>query len=325
MHDLRLKPRISVAMCTFNGAAYLPAQLESIAAQTRMPDELVICDDGSTDGTRKILSAFRDAAPFPVTIHLNETSLGVSANFERCIARCLGDIIALADQDDIWLPQKLAVVEAAFAARPTVALVFSDADVIDAAGQSLGFRLWDAMDFAPHSRAMMRHNRAFEALLHHNVVTGATMAFRRDDFDLLLPIPSGCMHDAWIALLLSAVAEVTPIEQPLIRYRKHAAQQIGPLDFSLRGRLTRSRATGEQEYAAESRRYAAAAERLGGLGESKAGLVCRLRQKVEHLQIRGGMPSSRLRRLPSVARELLSRRYHAFSHGWKSAAKDLCF
>jgi glycosyltransferase involved in cell wall biosynthesis len=76
---------LSVAMCTYNGAIFLPAQLESIARQERLPDELVIGDDCSTDDSVAVLEAFADRAPFPVRLHVNDHNVGSTKNFGRWI------------------------------------------------------------------------------------------------------------------------------------------------------------------------------------------------------------------------------------------------
>src|SRR5713101_1538304 len=102
------KMYLSVAMCTYYGARFLQEQLESIAAQTRLPDELVVCDDRSADGSVEIVRNFAKSAPFPVQLEINETNLGAIKNFEKAIGLCEGETIALADQDDIWKPQKLS-------------------------------------------------------------------------------------------------------------------------------------------------------------------------------------------------------------------------
>jgi len=106
---------VSVALCTYNGAAYLGEQLDSIVAQSRPPDELVVCDDGSTDGTVGLLQAFVPEAPFPVRLYRNERNRGFAKNFERAISLCTGDFIALSDQDDVWKPEKLARLATALA------------------------------------------------------------------------------------------------------------------------------------------------------------------------------------------------------------------
>src|SRR5581483_2986961 len=122
---------LSIVMATFNGAAHLPRQLRSLAAQERLPDELVVSDDGSTDQTATILHGFAEQAPFPVRLLTNDRPLGSTANFEVAIAAATGDIIAPCDQDDVWYPEKLKRIEAAFDATPRPSLVFSDADVVD--------------------------------------------------------------------------------------------------------------------------------------------------------------------------------------------------
>jgi len=105
------KQFLSVAMCTYNGEQYLQEQLDSIIAQTRLPNEVVVCDDGSTDATLQILDEFQETAPFPVRIYRNGTRLGPTKNFEKAIKLCSGNVIALSDQDDVWMPHKLERLE----------------------------------------------------------------------------------------------------------------------------------------------------------------------------------------------------------------------
>jgi glycosyltransferase involved in cell wall biosynthesis len=217
---------LSVAMATYNGAAYVEAQLDSLAAQTCRPDELVVCDDGSTDATVALLGAFARRAPFPVRIHLNATRLGPTANFEQAIRQCRGDVIALCDQDDIWHPDKLSRLAAPFAI-PRIGAVFSDAELIDAAGALAGRRLWAAVGFTPTKQRRAEHGRVFDVLLAHNVVTGATMAFRAAYRQQVLPIPPIWVHDAWIALVVAALADLSLIAEPLMRYRVHVHQAVG--------------------------------------------------------------------------------------------------
>ena len=123
--------KISVAMCTFNGASFVRDQLDSMLRQTRTPDELVICDDRSEDDTVAILEAWRQAAPFPVTIEVNPERLGSTGNFAKAIAMCGGDVIALSDQDDVWLDHKLAEAESAFSSNADLGLWFTDALLVD--------------------------------------------------------------------------------------------------------------------------------------------------------------------------------------------------
>ena len=144
--------KISVALCTYNGEQFLSRQLASIQQQTRTPDELVVCDDCSTDRTLEILQDFAASAAFPVRITQNDDNLGFVANFERAIQLCQGDLIALCDQDDIWYPTRLERSLQEFTAHPEVGFVFSDADIIDQQDQLTGMRLWTNFGFVGQAK-----------------------------------------------------------------------------------------------------------------------------------------------------------------------------
>ncbi len=326
--------KFSVAMCTYNGAHYLREQLDSIAAQERLPDELVICDDGSTDGTREIVTNFAASAPFPVHFHVNERNLGSTKNFEQVIVFCTGDYIALSDQDDEWLPAKLAQIEAEFLRAPNVGLIFTDADLIDEAGRPAGYTLWQKLPLPPTERRRLRSYTAIDQLLEASTVTGATMAFRARFKDLVLPIPIDLpiIHDAWIAMLVASVSAVLPLGQPLIKYRQHSGQQIGALERkatapahllapgSVSDALQRKNAYSEVLAVALAVR-----RRLLEKGDAFSGgeALLRLEARIAHLEARSSMPRGRLQRAPRVLRELITLRYHLYSKGIHSALKDL--
>ena len=122
---------VSVAMATFNGARFLEPQLESLACQRRVPDELVVCDDGSTDATTEILESFRRRAPFAVRVTRNERHLGWMENFVIALGGCQGEIVAWCDQDDIWHPDKLARCAPILRADTRVALVVHAEQQVD--------------------------------------------------------------------------------------------------------------------------------------------------------------------------------------------------
>ena len=121
---------VSVAMATYNGGRFLQEQLDSIRRQTRLPDELVVCDDGSTDDTVDILRRFAADAPFKVVIDAHGQHLGFTPNFLRAIGQCAGEIVALCDQDDVWDERKLAVCVLPFA-EPAVMAVSHPAPIVD--------------------------------------------------------------------------------------------------------------------------------------------------------------------------------------------------
>ena len=318
-------------MCTYNGSRFLRAQLESIRTQTRPPDELVICDDDSSDDTVGIIEQFRSSAPFPVRLEINTENLGSTKNFEKAISLCQGTLIALADQDDVWLPQKLETIATKFHQESTVGLVFSDAELINEELRPLNARLWASIGFDGDLQAQFKDERAFDILLPGWVVTGATMAFHSRFRTLALPIPDDIpvIHDGWIASLIAAVADVSFIDKPLIKYRVHSEQQIGvPKEHrqrqrngqSLRQAMHRINSYSHLILVGECVRVRLA--ETCSLFDSAAALR-RLDARIDHLRSRDGMPHGRFNRLPRVLRELLTRRYHLYSNGFHSALKDL--
>ena len=142
------EPSISIAMCAYNAARFLREQLDSFTAQTRPPDELVVCDDASNDGTAEILSAFARTAPFDVRVTIQPRNIGRIANFNETISRCRKDIIFLSDADDVWHADKLAVMSRALAAAPSATGVFCDAEIVDAALRPFGYSHFDHVGFS---------------------------------------------------------------------------------------------------------------------------------------------------------------------------------
>lgn len=204
--------KISVCLATYNGAEYLQHQIQSILDQIRLSDELIVVDDCSQDASGQIVKSFADQR---VRLIRNETNLGVFSTFERALRASSGDILFLSDQDDIWLPEKVEKVVSAFATRPSVTMVISDAEVIDALGGII-------------ARSFFGQRGAFSPGLVHNFVKnkylGCTMAFRRAMLAHFLPIPSDVpMHDMWFGLLNAIYGRTLYIDQPLIQYRRHAS------------------------------------------------------------------------------------------------------
>ena len=118
--------KISIAMATYNGAAYLQEQLDSFLAQTRLPDEVVITDDCSTDETLEIIKGFEESAPFNVHWEQNEHNLGYTGNFNKALIKTTGDLVFLSDQDDVWFRDKLEQVERYAAEHPAALVLMND-------------------------------------------------------------------------------------------------------------------------------------------------------------------------------------------------------
>jgi len=315
--------RIEVAMCTYNGARYLGEQLASIAAQTRLPDRVVIVDDQSSDGTVAAAREFAASAPFPVDVFENEVNLGYARNFARAVGLAGGDVIVLADQDDVWVPGKVARIEAEFVRAPETGAVFSDAEVVDQALRPLGYRLWPAVGFTRADRAGVAAGGGFERLLRGNVVTGATLAFRSRFRDRVLPIPPLVDHDAWIAMVVSAVAPLVGVDEPLIAYRQHGANQIGVRSLGTLARLRRARAAGAQQLRRRHDLCAATLLRLEGDPAVPPERIALLREALRHLEVRAALPQRRWMRVGPIVREAVAGRYRRQAHGWRSVARDL--
>lgn len=316
---------ISVAMCTYNGAAYLQTQLDSIAAQTTLPDELVVCDDVSTDETTNIVESFARTAKFEVRLVRNAINLRSTANFAQAISLCRGDIIALCDQDDYWHSEKLATMAREFAAHLAAGMVFSNLEIVDDSLKPLGYTAWDSNLFTPARQRSVVQGDAARVLLAFNVATGAAMAFRREFKDLLLPIPSGWVHDAWIALLLAAVAPVRIIDRPLVDYRQHASQQIGLRRLGFVGLFRKAIAMRKVSFQEMSHLYQSAYDRLVEYPGVNREFLQQLSLKVEHLLRRHRMRRERLFNIGTIFRELRCGNYDRYSFGWRSALHDVFF
>jgi glycosyltransferase involved in cell wall biosynthesis len=317
--------KISIAMCTYNGGNYLSEQLESIASQTFLPFELVICDDGSTDTTREIIATFAINVSFPIRLFINPVRLGSTKNFEKAITSCSGDIIVLADQDDVWHPEKLQRMRERFLLFPEIGMVFSDGDLINETSQALEYSLWATVGFQRMKQRQAVRGQFFEVLLHGNVVTGATMAFKSQYKESILPISPICVHDFWIALIIATLAKVEFISDPLIKYRLHANNQIGVAKIGYCQRIQGAIKADSDPFGLEIARYNAIFEHLLTLPGSSQNLrkIIALKGKIYHLKKRSELHNRLRRRFFPAVMELLTGRYQRYSKGVLSFARDI--
>jgi hypothetical protein len=316
--------KISVALCTYNGARFLNDQLASLAAQQRQPDELVVFDDCSTDNTMELLEKF--SAPFPVRLHSNNCRIGSTANFELAIAACEGELIALCDQDDIWTPEKLTVIERRFIDNPDTALVFTDAEIIDDQAKPTGATLWESIHFDHAAQQKIRSKDACELLSQRPVVTGATMTFRASFRDLVLPIPRDIplIHDGWIALMISLAGRLDPIAQPLIKYRQHDDQQLGVRIDETPAPDFMTKVKHHYGYTAELQKLEAITQRvLSQLDRYKFTHQDYFAERLKHVRRRVAIAERKLNNIPAALAELFTGRYHRYSQGFSSLFKDL--
>ena len=210
--------KVTVVVTTYNGERFLAQQLHSLLMQTLMPAEIIICDDGSTDNTNQLIESF---LPNPIIRYIrNESQLGVIQNFKKAVALATpGNYIALCDQDDIWLPQKLEKSAEALAAIEQAgkpAMIYSDLTLIDTEGNLLNSSV-------NNETGQDKYRHCFETLLFGNFVTGCTVLMNTEMKHYFATIPNNAhyQHDAWIALVAFTMGNISMLSQPYIQYRKH--------------------------------------------------------------------------------------------------------
>ena len=198
--------RISVCMTTYNGAQFIEKQLNSIVYQLGQDDEIIISDDQSTDDTLQIINKFSDSR---IKVFRNNIRLGPVKNFQNALQYSTGKFIILADQDDIWLPDK---VEDTYSLLLDNDLILADCEVVDNSGKVIHPSFFEFRGSRP----------GFWSNLYRNSYVGCCMAFRRDIFAYILPFPNQIhMHDWWIGLLVEAKGRVSFYKKPLIKYVRH--------------------------------------------------------------------------------------------------------
>lgn len=321
--------RISVALGSRNGAAHIERQVRSILGQRPAPDELVVGDDDSSDDTLVIVErvhrevrAADPAVRTELRIIRRRPALGVTANFADTMAACTGELIMLSDQDDEWMPGKLAALAAAFAADDELLLAHSDARLVDADGAPLGLTLLDALEATAAERAGLASADALRVLLRRNLVTGATVMIRRSLLEAAAPFPQSWVHDEWLAVIAAAVGRVRLLPQPLIDYRQHGANQIGARRPTMADRRARLREPQAERAARLARRAALLAERGRALAVAPS-VQSQLDAKAEHEARRARLPRVRLARVPAIAAGALSGRYSRYSRGAMDVLRDL--
>ena len=198
---------ISVCIATYNGERYIRQQIESIVCQLNVDDEIIVSDDGSTDGTLDIVKGIGDKR---IKIIEGPGRKSPILNFEYALKASKGDFIFLSDQDDVWKPDK---VEICMKWLKTYNCVVSDAEVTDNRLKPLYPSLYAIMQ--------VRQGRIYNTIWK-NGYTGCCMAFRRDVVEASLPFPKDIpMHDIWIGNVAAYKYNVIFIPDRLIHFRRH--------------------------------------------------------------------------------------------------------
>lgn len=202
-------------MATYNGAAYLREQLLSIVAQTYPNLEIILVDDCSSDSTATIAEEFAEQYAH-IYFYPSGQNVGYLKNFERGIRLATGDFIALSDQDDIWLPEKITRL---MQRRGNVPLVYSDSELIDADGVSMNIRL-----------SQLKNLLNFDHPLQYTVggtASGHAMVVRKDVVLDSLPWPPMVTHDFWIGFVSTFTGGMQYVDEVLVHYRQHGGNVVG--------------------------------------------------------------------------------------------------
>ena len=222
--------KLSVALCTYNGEKFLKKQLDSILNQSVAVDEIVICDDGSTDATVQIVNDYKQIYPNVIQLFINEVNLRSNKNFEKAVSLCTGDYIFLSDQDDIWRSDKVAKTLDVFYKNPTAEGVFSNADFINENDEAVldELSLWSSVNFFPTFED--KKIDLYTSLTQiGNFLTGATFCMKKEAKSFCFPFLNrkNFFHDEWLAFILSERNTLFYSSENLISYRIHSNQQVG--------------------------------------------------------------------------------------------------
>ena len=315
-------------MASYNGETYLQQQLDSFTQQTRQPDELVVCDDGSTDATVQILKHFQETAPFTVHVHCNQENLGFIKNFAQAMSLCSGDLICLSDQDDVWLEDKLFAVEAFFNHNPETLVTINDLFVSDELCQKRFFTKLS------NAKALGLSESAY--------IAGCATTLRAEFLKIALPIPI-CIrsHDLWLNHLAIYLGARSILRQPLQLYRRHA-ESVTTHSIGLNKRIRfpqfslikqfgledcregwRKEITQRNEFIERLRSAPLIKNNLQLSQQHIDNSICQLNKKNTATKKRIELMSSgKIPRIPKIIL-LWTQGFYAQFEGWKSAFKDI--
>lgn len=215
---------VSIALATYNGEKYLPELLRSLENQTWDNIEIIASDDNSTDNTLEVLGR---QLRHPIEIITNTKRLGVNGNFERSIFGCNGAYIALADQDDVWCPEKISDLMSAMQneerkhGKDTPILIFSDLEIVDKKLECIH------KSFFSLTQKSQKASQLRDFILG-NHIPGCSMLLNRAAISLTLPFPKNIViHDWWLAMVVATFGHIHYIDKAHVKYRQHGNNTIG--------------------------------------------------------------------------------------------------
>lgn len=323
-------PYISIALATFEGQKFLEKQLESILKQTRLPDEVIVYDDASSDGTVALLKSFKNCAPFRVKIIEGTVNVGVNQSFSTALAACEGTYIFLCDQDDVWEVEKIAVFMTTFEKDSNIGMVFCDASQIDDDGNLLPQSLWQSVGFTARKQSEFERDPITVLLRSAPFTYGMASGFRSAAIQPFCPVLAnqrGMTHDNWFAIHTAATGwKAAIVRQCLVRYRRHinqATKKIGLRRMGVKSDFLKSRQQKALAHieALELIRVGVSQMASTDTQGFKTVAVKQINEKIKYLLLR-----KKLRECKSplvAARCVISKGYWIYAKGPVSVVRDL--
>ena len=313
--------KISVAIAACRGGRFIGAQLASIAAQSRLPDEVLICDDGPDEATAAAVQKF--SGVLPLKYQVNPEVLGVTGNFNKVLSLVDGEIVFLCDQDDVWYPQKIAEMSSFFAPGEVTG-VFCDSDIADENGNVAGVTHLETRGYGYLRNApagiwqgqLAASCRRFPAAGHDMAVSAALL--RR-----VLPLAElPACHDNYLGVAGAALGAWRICPCSLGIFRRHGESCSGAgekMSLAAQWRAARQSAK-DNTFAWNAALFQAVSERLPDLPDEVQAM---LHKRAEHSQHRAEMNTVWWKRLPLIYREIRAENYRKFGRGWKNVVQDL--
>lgn len=313
--------KISVAVAACRGGRFIGAQLASIAAQSRLPDEVIICDDGPDEATALAVQKF--SGELPLTYQINPVPLGVTGNFNKVLSLSTGEVVFLCDQDDVWYPQKIAEMSRFFAPGKIVG-AFCDSDIADENGNVTGVTHLETRGYGNLRRIPAGvWQGQFAASCRRFPAAGHDMAVSAALLKKLLPLPElPACHDNYLGIAAAALGAWRIYPGSLGIFRRHGASCSGAgRKMSLIEQWHEAqKSVKDNTFAWNAALFQAVLSRLPELPDE---VRLMLQRRMEHSRNRAAMNTGFWKRLPLICREIGAGNYRKFGRGWKNVVQDL--
>lgn len=224
-----MNKKVGVVIATYNGEKYIEEQLKSILNQTVKPNEIIISDANSKDGTVNLCENLLKNTNVCYKILKSKNQIGVSENFEKAVRECDSDFIFFSDQDDLWVNTKIETMLNEFNSDKDICMVFTNAELVNEKLENLNKSLWEFIGFnVDGKRVYNSFDYDFlKRILKSNCVTGMCMAITKELKNYSIPFSKKSLHDVWIANLAICFGRVVAINKKCVLYRQHDTNVIG--------------------------------------------------------------------------------------------------